>query len=228
MCNAWNHSPGCDCGWGGNGWSGGYGWPSSSGWQPVYTTTALPRASHLPRSLPGYSYGRQDVCFPTACPECGESVYFVRHNDGCAWFDSLGWPWPKHRHCNDDQDYLNLFFATIRARPRGVEAAPILGRILKRIHHCYDVLYIVATESGQLAVFAGPPGHRPLLSGIVLVRFTVDGLLLEDTTHNALHVKDAHIDPRVLESYLHEPSLDLQVGWQYSTSPPRSSRSRKH
>jgi len=36
------------------------------------------------------------VCAPTRCPICGDEVFFIRHNGGCAWFDELGQPWPKH------------------------------------------------------------------------------------------------------------------------------------
>lgn len=38
----------------------------------------------------------QATCWSTRCPYCDDRVYFVRHNGGCAWFDSLGQPWPKH------------------------------------------------------------------------------------------------------------------------------------
>ncbi len=39
---------------------------------------------------------RNNFCRPTQCPKCGEQVFFVRYNGGSVWFDSLGWPWPKH------------------------------------------------------------------------------------------------------------------------------------
>lgn len=38
----------------------------------------------------------EDVCGNTACPQCGASVFFIRHNGGSVWLDDLGWPWPKH------------------------------------------------------------------------------------------------------------------------------------
>ncbi len=38
----------------------------------------------------------RNKCYLTKCPECGEEVYFVRHNGGTVWFDDLGQPWPKH------------------------------------------------------------------------------------------------------------------------------------
>ena len=40
--------------------------------------------------------------FPNAiCPECRKDVYFFRHKSGgCAWFNDVPWPWPKHE-CMD-------------------------------------------------------------------------------------------------------------------------------
>jgi hypothetical protein len=29
-------------------------------------------------------------------------VFFVRHNGGSVWFDSFGWPWPKHP-CHEEE-----------------------------------------------------------------------------------------------------------------------------
>lgn len=31
------------------------------------------------------------------CPRCNKPVWFIRNqNGGCAYFDEIGWPWPKH------------------------------------------------------------------------------------------------------------------------------------
>lgn len=38
----------------------------------------------------------KDLTHKTSCPKCHENVYFIRHNGGSVWVDSLGWPWPKH------------------------------------------------------------------------------------------------------------------------------------
>ena len=40
----------------------------------------------------------KNLLVPNAtCPECLEEVYFFRHyNGGCAWFDDIPSPWPKH------------------------------------------------------------------------------------------------------------------------------------
>jgi hypothetical protein len=37
------------------------------------------------------------ACYPTKCPSCGVSVYFIKHNNGIVWIDApLGPPWKKH------------------------------------------------------------------------------------------------------------------------------------
>jgi len=49
----------------------------------------------------GYSRSKESSCFLTSCPECGDKVYFIRHNGGSVWIDPpLGLPWYKH-HCMD-------------------------------------------------------------------------------------------------------------------------------
>ena len=39
---------------------------------------------------------RGPTSFPTSCPICSNSVFFVRHNNGSVWLDALGPPWPIH------------------------------------------------------------------------------------------------------------------------------------
>ena len=225
MCNAWNHPPNCNCGWGAHGWSGGHGWPVSSGWHSGTGSSGLVRATSYPRSLNWHHYGRQDVCFSTTCPEpgCGETVYFVRHNDGCVWLDSLGWPWPKHRHCNAGADYLYRFLDHITAHLHDYESKPILGRVVKRVHRSFDLLYLVATENGQLASLSAPASPARKLGGIIVIRFSEDGLLLEDNTHEPVHVKDCHVASKAFEAYLHEPAFDVYAGWQ----APKPKRRRR-
>jgi hypothetical protein len=75
-CNAWNHPPGCDCGWGG----ASYGFSSPALVAPRLVSFTNPNAH---------------------CPVCGAEVYFFRsENGGSVYFDDLGWPWPKHP-CTD-------------------------------------------------------------------------------------------------------------------------------
>lgn len=89
MCNAANHPPGCRCGWGGPGHRGRGGGRSTAlglGWNPMSTWR-----------------GHAGLSSPNAlCPICGRPVFFVRpERGGAVWFDSLGWPWPKHA-CMDN------------------------------------------------------------------------------------------------------------------------------
>lgn len=45
----------------------------------------------------GYNTSYDSTCFCTNCPECGEDVFFIRHNGGSVWIDPpLGPPWYKH------------------------------------------------------------------------------------------------------------------------------------
>ena len=92
-CNAWNHSPDCDCGWGGDTGGGGRGIafltrsirvPDGRDWarpnSPTYETFINPNAR---------------------CPICGADVFFYASPfGGRVFFDSLGPPWPKHP-CTD-------------------------------------------------------------------------------------------------------------------------------
>lgn len=121
MCNARNHPPGCNCGWGGGWHQGGYGshhggerqgW-LTKGWQspanppiPMQPDkTCRDRAhpyvmasveSNVMRTL------RASWVDPNArCPVCGAGVYFYESPDGGrVYFDELGPPWPKHQ-CTD-------------------------------------------------------------------------------------------------------------------------------
>lgn len=109
MCNAMNHPPGCNCGWGG-GWHGG-GYGSSGGYSSFSSTTLNPsrdfhrRYSPSPASFIYKSIRNMHAKVlggawtePNAiCPECCQGVYFIKtENGGSIYFDELGPPWPKH------------------------------------------------------------------------------------------------------------------------------------
>jgi len=90
MCNAWNHLPGCTCGWGGDGHLG----KRSDG-------------NTLSNVLKNIDTRRfESYVNPNAkCPVCGASVYFYKsENGGRVFFDDLGPPWPKHS-CTDNSKY---------------------------------------------------------------------------------------------------------------------------
>src|SRR5262245_14920071 len=73
------------CGWGGYGSSGSYG--------PA-TRSAVSQAWRRGEAA---SAAKQRFTHPTTCPVCGAFVFFHTNGYGDAvFFDSLGWPWPKH------------------------------------------------------------------------------------------------------------------------------------
>jgi hypothetical protein len=74
---------------------------------------------------------------------CGASVYFVRHNGGSVWFDSLGKPWPKHS-CFFDDGY------GLRLRTR--LAQPSEGTTASRFGVVTETVVTKPGESGRIVV----------------------------------------------------------------------------
>jgi hypothetical protein len=73
-CNAFNHPPDCNCGWGGKYYE-----------------------SEKPLDAPYWRFERSHTNPNAKCPVCAAAVFFYRSPDnGRVFFDSLGPPWPKH------------------------------------------------------------------------------------------------------------------------------------
>lgn len=89
MCNAWNHSAACTCGWGGDGHLG----RRSHGNQ--FFDAVVARSYPW---VPPITQARNSYVIPNAaCPVCGAPVFFYQSpNGGRVFFDELGPPWPKH------------------------------------------------------------------------------------------------------------------------------------
>jgi hypothetical protein len=104
MCNAWNHAFGCDCGWGG-GYNGGrtYTGQADAVYSPISDYYVYQSGVFR------WRHYEDNFCRPTYCPICREEVFFVRHNGGSVWFDSLGKPWPKHA-CFDTSKTRNRYY----------------------------------------------------------------------------------------------------------------------
>jgi len=96
MCNAWNHPPGCTCGWGGEGHLGrrtGGSHTSFNVW---------PYGIPPIRAVTYHSY-----TIPNAtCPVCGAEVFYYCNEYGSSvFFDDLGPPWPKHPCTDNSKKY---------------------------------------------------------------------------------------------------------------------------
>lgn len=96
MCNAANHSFGCDCGFGGD-TGGGQHWGSVSNFVENYAPPSFGWARDHGGTVESYVN-------PNAhCPVCFAPVYFYRSPyNGRVFFDDIGWPWPKHG-CTDNR-----------------------------------------------------------------------------------------------------------------------------
>lgn len=81
-CNAHNHPPGCNCGWGGIFYE---------------TTRFLTQAD--------WTQAKSHTNPNAKCPVCSQPVFFYRSSDGGAvFFDQLGPPWSKHPCTDNSQD----------------------------------------------------------------------------------------------------------------------------
>lgn len=107
MCNAWNHPPGCTCGWGGEGHLGGGGYNNSPG------------SDLFAKSVHQFRHLYETYVNPNArCPVCGKAVYFYQSPyGGRVFFDDLGPPWPKHP-CTSDEYSPLTFISGERTRPK--------------------------------------------------------------------------------------------------------------
>ncbi|MBE9009131.1 hypothetical protein IQ250_02805 [Pseudanabaenaceae cyanobacterium LEGE 13415] len=131
MCNAWNHPPGCNCGWGGN--AGG------SRYRGFVNLSSIPLSSSYQSNL--YirltSELRKAETKRTCCRWCNALVYYHTNGYGDAvLFDQLGHPWQVH-HCwreysqqqreqksNNFQNPLRLRMAILVGTIRGMKFLP--------------------------------------------------------------------------------------------------------
>jgi hypothetical protein len=97
MCNAWNHSPECGCGFGGDGHLGG-GNGGYRGYATLWLHAATGQFAPFPSCIRTLAQRyRQTITLPTHCRFCGADVYVYANEFGSfVIFDELGQPWPKH------------------------------------------------------------------------------------------------------------------------------------
>jgi hypothetical protein len=93
MCNAWNHSSDCNCGFPGGSSGGG---SSRGGSRAGTALDNIPiRDRVLAKKIAEEIKGAET--YPTSCWWCGEEVIYHTNGFGdSVLFDSLGSPWRKH------------------------------------------------------------------------------------------------------------------------------------
>lgn len=148
MCNAHNHPPGCNCGWGGV-WYGGH--TDAATW--LFDRKPLPRRLGLQRGTTGSLSGGY-VNPNSKCPVCGAAVYYYESPyGGRVFFDSLGPPWPKHPCTSSDRspetkspasrpawhhdNWMPLANVTIGVSPVGVPTYSISGERSGKTYQFY-------------------------------------------------------------------------------------------
>ena len=96
-------------------------------------------------------------CWPTQCPRCKAQVFFVRHNGGCAWFDALGSPWPKHECLSDKKSEESTQYRQVvnLEKVRTPEGRGVIIRCIKGVGGLGpdQRLLIVYFETGGLLPF---------------------------------------------------------------------------
>jgi hypothetical protein len=85
-------------------------------------------------------------------------VYFVRHNGGSVWFDSLGWPWEKHPCFDKPENKVPPRWEELSKRHKG----PLCQLWL------YGVLN--GENGGAFLVTFKPLERKPYLRGEALFR----------------------------------------------------------
>jgi hypothetical protein len=90
MCNAWNHSASCTCGFGGDTGSGGWSYTGNNSFTRSLESS-ISRSSQVSPTL------EARTC-ETLCPwGCGARVFYHTNGNGdSVYFDSLGDPWEIH------------------------------------------------------------------------------------------------------------------------------------
>lgn len=153
-CNANNHSPGSDCGWGGATRTGDLG-----SYVPVRHIIVTPPTPQQFIPADGKIWANSGVLDkPNAkCPVCGQPVYFVETlYGGRVFFDELGIPWPKHPCTDNPTTYISAV-----AAPQDVQQ-------IDQSHNGWHILTspIVTVSDGALVI----KGHLKALSKYLHLR----------------------------------------------------------
>lgn len=157
---------------------------------------------------PGRTNGaprREELYGNTRCPRCSRSVYFVRHNGGSVWVDSLGWPWPIHGcFASETKTVLDPLYRAFAPSLVGPGAPVLLVRVtqerapqeiglyLRSIQHRSGMEFGVGDVLNEAAVLAN--GASPVLKpgGIAFLSSDRKRLWLSDGNEHVISLWKIH------------------------------------
>jgi len=174
MCNAMNHPPGCQCGWGQG---------------PGGITGQVNRLT-FKEAWEGFPSAKASITCITKCWWCGSPVFFHRNaNGGCVLFDELGAPWQVHPcwemyRVPSDQRWWDLPRRSLKALGydgrsyrMASELVVVPGTTLENVSLAGFVMRIPGGQGGHLGtievVTSGSKMYR------LIVRSSVNSLLNE-------------------------------------------------
>lgn len=220
MCNAWNHSANCTCGWGGSGHLG-----------------RRPPAETAP-TVPSLGYRLNSYTNPNAkCPVCGKQVFFYHSPEGGrVFFDSLGPPWPKHPCTHNDSNRISLPFGTdslssdkhknqqIQFPWQREEWAPFLCSDIAQIPPDYKCSRLAGTwDTKMINLYAKPPQRLSAAAAYQVRR--IDAMTFEVST---IKVRPNHqVEEIRFRAYLRLDAYAFASKDQSNASKRISSKSKK-
>ena len=151
-----------------------------------------------------------DICRPTNCPKCSSPVFFIRHNGGSIWVDSLGWPWPKHS-CFDD-GAVPSWFSYFKKQSFSVSAENVIlfGLVIKaewlREDHRGPTRIVLAVDGGT-------NGRACLATtGTNTADYLLGRIVIVDVKNKRL-VTSNHEVRSILRVYVSADELGLPADW---------------
>lgn len=197
MCNAWNHHPNCTCGWGGDGHLGKGGAHGGRG----------PRIKVPSETIWRY---HDNYCSPTTCPECDAEIFFIRHNGGSVWVNSLGWPWPKHP-CMDKSTEPSWYGYFKKELPCSEEDGELFNGVVvwsmwvqgDNGEPSQIILAIDGGSQGRLAIAIKGTQTADYFKGKVIIINFYEGYIVS-STHDKFQIIELGADPE---------RLGFEKGW---------------
>jgi len=179
------------------GWCKGYSGNNDSG-EVVYTGVVRVNSG---RWVPENSFS--DTCRKTECPQCGQEVFFIRHNGGSLWVDALGWPWPKHP-CMDNTEepsWHKYFYNHLPVeRHENIFVGVVVDTRWQSANEQEPSQIVMAIDGGEEGrVVLSVEGHTTadyFKGALVLVDFNENTVTA--STHDVVRIVNLNVDPELV------------------------------